>query len=235
VVAFDMFLNDSNQHANVIVPVDGFAETEGTVTNVEGRVQKVNRIVPSPGQSRALWSVLDELSIRMGGHLAAGDARSIAKEIAVVAPAYRSFNWDRLEWGPDRDGVVMPDGDGSQPLQYVPVDSGLRPSGGRLTLHAGRVLFDGGTRISQSPALAALAPDPAVHLHPRDASAFALSEGQQVDVIGEHATLRLHLKIDPTMAEGAAYVPANLESTWVLGVSDVVAVEPIEQEKGSSS
>jgi len=235
VVAFDLFLNDSNQYAKVILPVDGFTETEGTVTNLEGRVQKVNRIVPAPGQARVLWSVLDDLSVRMGGQLGAGDAQAIAKEISVVAPAYRSFNWDRLEWGPDRDGALMPDGDGMQPFRYVPADSALRAPGGRLTLHSGRILYDGGTRVSYSPALAALSPDPAVHLHPRDAAAFALSHGQQVEVIGEHASLRLPLVVDPTMAEGAAYVPANLDSTWVLGVSDVVAVEPVLEDKAQST
>ncbi len=227
VVSFDMFLNDSNQHAAVILPVDGFAETEGTITNIEGRVQKVNRVVPGPGQSRELWSVLDELSVRMGGQLGAGDAHAIAKEIAEVAPAYRSFNWDRFEWGPERDGVVMPDGEGEQPLQYIPVDPGLRPAGGRLTLHSGRVLFDGGTRVAHSPALAALVPDAEVHLHPRDASAMALIEGHQVEVIGEHHSLRLALRLDPTLAEGAAYVPANLDSTWVLGVSPAISIEPM--------
>ena len=233
VVSCDMFLNDSNQFADVILPVDGFGEAEGTVTNIEGRVQKVNRIVPAPGQARVLWSVLDDLSTRMGGHLGAGDAQAIAKEVAIVAPAYRSFSWDRLEWGPDRDGAVMPDGGGEQPLQYIPVDPGIKPSGGRLTLHSGRVLYDGGTRVSHSPALAALAPEPAVHLHPRDAAAFALVEGQEVEVIGENATLRLRLKLEATLAEGAAYVPANLESTWVLGISDIVAVEPLPEDKES--
>ena len=225
VVSFDMYLNDSNQHASVILPVDGFAETEGTVTNIEGRVQKVNRIVPGPGQSRALWSILDDLSARMGGSLGAGNGQSIAKEIALVAPAYRSMTWDRLEWGLERDGVVMPDGDGVQELQFVPDGSGLRPTGGRLALHSGRVLFDAGTRNTQSPALAALAPDPAAYLHPRDASALALADGQDVDVAGEFGTVRVPLKLDSTLAEGSVYIPANLESTWVLGVPDVVTVE----------
>jgi predicted molibdopterin-dependent oxidoreductase YjgC len=209
----------------VILPVDGFAETEGTVTNVEGRVQKVNRIVPGPGQSRALWSILDELSTRMGGQLGAGDGQAIAKEIALVAPAYRSMTWDRLEWGPDRDGVVMPDGDGVQELQFVPDGSSLRSAPGRLTLHSGRVLYDCGTRNAQSPALAALTPGPAAYLHPRDASALALTDGQEVDVAGEFGTVRLPLRLDSTLAEGSVYVPANLDSTWALGVPDVVTVE----------
>ena len=216
--------------------MERFLLLDGTVTNIEGRVQKVNRIIPGPGQSRALWSILDELSSRMGGQLGAGDGSSIAKEIALVAPAYRSMTWDRLEWGPERDGVVMPDGDGVQELQFVHDGSGLRPTGGRLALHSGRVLFDGGTRNSESPALAALAAEPAVYLHPRDASALALVAGQDVDVSGEFGSVRLPLELDPTLAEGSAYVPANLDSTWVLGIPDVVTIEahsttPKQQEK----
>ncbi|NNF65565.1 MAG: NADH-quinone oxidoreductase subunit NuoG, partial [Acidimicrobiia bacterium] len=52
VVALDVFLNDSSARADVVLPVEGFAESEGTVTNLEGRVQKVNRLIPGPGQSR---------------------------------------------------------------------------------------------------------------------------------------------------------------------------------------
>ncbi len=185
VVSFDMFLNDSNQHAAVVLPVDGFAETEGTVTNVEGRVQK----------------------------------------------AYRSMTWDRLVWGPERDGVVMPDGPGIQELQYTPDGGGVRSTAGRLALHSGRVLYDAGTRNVQSPALAALVPDPAVYLHPRDASALALTDSQVVDVTGEFGAVRLPVRIDATLAEGSAYVPANLESTWMLGVPDVVTIEASSAEE----
>ena len=66
IVALDIFASDSVAYADVVLPVEGFGEAEGTVTNLEGRVQKVNRIVPGPGQSRAAWSVLDDLSRRMG-------------------------------------------------------------------------------------------------------------------------------------------------------------------------
>src|SRR5690606_25352267 len=52
VVAIDMFHTESTAYADVILPALGFAEKEGTVTNLEGRVQKVNDIVAGAGQSR---------------------------------------------------------------------------------------------------------------------------------------------------------------------------------------
>ncbi|HET9261143.1 MAG TPA: NADH-quinone oxidoreductase subunit NuoG, partial [Acidimicrobiia bacterium] len=65
VVAIDLFRNASNAHADVLLPAAGFGEKEGTVTNVEGRVQKVNRTRPAPGAGRPDWSIIDDLSSNM--------------------------------------------------------------------------------------------------------------------------------------------------------------------------
>ena len=96
VVSLDQFLTDSSRLADVVLPVEGFAEKEGTVTNVEGRVQKVNRVVPGPGQSRPDWSILDDLAERMGTSIGLGTAEAISKEIAAVAPAYAGVTWELL-------------------------------------------------------------------------------------------------------------------------------------------
>src|SRR5690606_33250308 len=69
VLAIDMFHTDSTAHVDVILPALGFAEKEGTVTNLEGRVQKVNDIVAGEGQSRADWSILDDIARRLGKEL----------------------------------------------------------------------------------------------------------------------------------------------------------------------
>ena len=203
-------LNDSNQYASVILPVDGFAETEGTVTNIEGRVQKVNRIVPGPGQSRALWSILDELSVRMGGQLGAGNAAAIAKEIATVAPAYRSFNWDRSSGAPNETALSCQTAMASSRCSTSRADpgpEGRRRAGSRL--HFGRVLYDGGHSHCAQPSLAALAPEPAVHLHPRDASAMALTRGPDRRRGRRRRLAAPAAAVDPTMAEGAAYIPSE--------------------------
>ncbi len=66
VVAIDLFITDSVRHADVVFPALGATEKEGTATNLEGRVQKVNKIAPGPGQSRSDWSILDDIAESLG-------------------------------------------------------------------------------------------------------------------------------------------------------------------------
>jgi predicted molibdopterin-dependent oxidoreductase YjgC len=225
VVAFDLFLTDTGAHADVVLPVEGFGETDGTVTNLEGRVQKVNRIVPGPGQSRALWAILDDLTRRMGGTSTFPSANTVAKEIAAVAPAYRDISWDLLDWGEGRDGVVVPTAPDAGVLEYVPVDPGLTSTGGRYALHAGRSLYDGGVMVSQSPSLSALRPEAAVAIHPRDAAVLAVNDGDTVVVTGDHGAAELPVMIDDSLADRTVAVVANLPETAILRGSAGVDIE----------
>ena len=226
VVAFDAFITDSSRHADVILPVATYTEVEGTVTNLEGRVQKVNALVPPAGQSRPVWSSLDDLAQVMGGELVAPSAEAVAKEIAEVAPAYRGISWDLLDWGAGREGAVVPLAEGSQPLEHIPVDPGVRVVSSRMTLHTSRVLFDDGVLVRNSPALAALAPAPRAHLHPRDAALLAVTDGDIVAIEGI-GSVALPVVLDSTLAPRTVYVPFNLAATASLGASPSVNVDVI--------
>ena len=229
VVSFDIFLSDSSHHADVVLPVESFAEVEGTATNLEGRVQKVNRKVAGPGRSRPAWAVLDDLSRRMGGDLGAHSAEALSKEIAAVAPAYRGVGWDLLDWGDGREGVVLPLPEGEQPLQYVPVDPGLRArSSAGLSLHLARVLYDDGMQTRMSPSLARLMPSAYVYLHPRDARALGVEEGERVEVLNDTGYAELEVALDESLARRTAYVPANLPETAALGAAPGVTVERLD-------
>ena len=197
------------------------------MTNLEGRVQKVNRIVPGPGQSRAAWSVLDDLSRRMGGELGATSAEAVMKEAADAAPAYRGITWDLLDWGEGREGVIVPGPDGEQPLEYIPVDAGLISGTGRYALHLGRVMYDDGVITRMSPSLAALAPEPFVYLHPRDAGALAVVEGAMIRATTAYGSATLPIRFDASLAPGTVYVPANLAATSQLGAGPSVELEEV--------
>ncbi len=233
VVSLDIFLSDSSQHADVVLPVEAFAEVEGTVTNLEGRVQKVNRKVAGPGQSRPAWSVLDDLARRMGGDLGAHSAEAMMKEMATVAPAYRGVTWDMLDWGAGREGVVLPVADVDQPLRYLPVDPGLRSrAAAGLTLHFGRVLYDDGVLTRMSPSLARLMPAAMVYMHPRDARAAGVEAGLRVELTNDRGYAELEVALDESLARRTVYVPFNLPETSVLGASPAVTVQPIGEEPG---
>ena len=227
VVSLDIFLNQTSSRADVVFPVAGYGESEGTVTNLEGRVQKLNRIVAAPGQARTTWSVLDELAQRMGGNLSAHSAEALMKEISTVAPAYRGIDWALLDWGDGRDGVVVPMPEATQPLQYIPVESSTTAITGRFTLHLGRVLFDDSTMLQNSPSLAVLVPQAAAAFHPRDLAVLAVKPGDVVKVSGEYGSIGLPVKADESLVEGTVYVQANLSGSRALGASLIVQVDAL--------
>ena len=122
VVSIDLFLNDSNRDADVMLPAAGFAEKEGTVTNLEGRVQKVNAIRPGPGTRAVPTGRSSPISPSTGRLARVSSPETIAKEISEVAPVYQGVTWDLLEWE-ERDGAVVPI-EGTQPIHHMPVALG---------------------------------------------------------------------------------------------------------------
>jgi len=226
IVAFEMFISDSSAYADVIFPVAGLGEVEGTATNIEGRIQKMNRLTPPAGMARPVWSIFDDLASAMGVEFGAASAEAIGAEITRVAPAYGGAAWDRLSWGEGRDGLVLPTSDGSQPLSYTPVDRGVPVVAGHRVLHTARVLYDDGVIVRHSSGIAGLAAEGAAHLHPRDASVLALAEGDLISITVD-GEVRLPVVIDPSLVEGTVYVPFNLASTAGLGAVGTLRIDAV--------
>lgn len=223
VVSIDVFRNDSNRLADVIFPAETFAEKEGTVTNLEGRVQKVNRIVPGPGQSRPDWSIIDDIARRMGVDLGLRSAVGIFKEIAEVAPAYDGLTWEMLEWD-ERDGVVVPHGEAGSPIGYLPVNAALPATQAELVLHSARVMYDDGVLMRHGPSLRPLAPGGFVAIHPTDAARLGLGEGDMATVATETGSSTLPVRLDDSLVIGTVYVPYNQPGVPGLGSSPAVTV-----------
>lgn len=65
-VAIDFFLNDTARHADIVLPGSLHEEDEGTVTQVEGRIIKINKAVDCPGEAREDWRVIQDLAAALG-------------------------------------------------------------------------------------------------------------------------------------------------------------------------
>jgi len=209
-VAIDLFLTESAARADVVLPALGFAETEGTVTNLEGRVQKVNRLLPGPGSARPSHEILEDIARRIGGSIGATSAEAIAAEIAEAAPAYAGITWDLLAWGEGRQGVVAPGPAGSQPFTRDPEDHAPAPVRRDLVVHLARVLYDGGTLTQAGPSLAKLAPEPAAYVHPEDAARFGVTAGAKVRIDGSGGSAELPAVFDASLVAGTVYLPLHL-------------------------
>ncbi|MDH3518577.1 MAG: NADH-quinone oxidoreductase subunit NuoG, partial [Acidimicrobiia bacterium] len=197
-VAIDMFLTESSSRADVVLPALGFTEKEGTVTNLEGRVQKVNKVVPGAGQSRPDWSILDDLAARMGRPIDLASAESIAKEIAHVAPAYEEVTWDLVTWD-HPDGAIVPVAHERSPIEYVPVGSAA-PSAQQhpMVLHVARTMYDAGVMCAHGPSLHSLAPGARAHLAASDAQRLGVVDGSVVRVSSGAVSADLAVAVDPS-------------------------------------
>jgi NADH-quinone oxidoreductase subunit G len=220
-ISIDTFIHDSNRDADVILPATTFTEKEGTVTNLEGRVQRVNQIRPGPGQTRPDWAILQDVASLMGAGLGLGSEETVAKEITEVAPAYHGVSWDLLDWE-RRDGVVVPIS-GSQPLNHIPVAiKGAKAPRAALTLHSARVMYDDGIRLRHSPALRGLAPGPVARINPADAPKLGVRDGVVVRLVTKRGEGSFIAVIDEGTPPGVVFVPRNQPAAASLGTDPVV-------------
>jgi predicted molibdopterin-dependent oxidoreductase YjgC len=225
VVAIDMFLTDSSRLAHVVLPAEGFSEKEGTVTNVEGRVQKVARVVPGPGQSRPDWSILDDLASRMGTPIDLDSPAAISSEISMVAAAYQGITWEAVE--ASKDGIVVPQEGADQPLSYLPADTPGKTTSGDFVLHYARTMFDDGVILRHGPSLVDSAPGAAAYLHSDDARRLGLKVETMVELKSSVGSALLPVRIDDSLIHGVVYVPFNQPGTPPLGSDPVVSISKV--------
>jgi NADH-quinone oxidoreductase subunit G len=115
VVALDGVLTGSSRHADVVLPVAGFAEVAGTTTNLEGRVSTLAQKVTPPGTARSDWMIAAELARLLGADLGLTSVEAIWDEIERLAPSHTGLTRELLAHQGSHDGIVVPLGAGPAP------------------------------------------------------------------------------------------------------------------------
>jgi len=90
-VVQDIFMTETAKLAHVVLPAASSAEKSGTFTNVERRLQQLNKAEEPVGESRLDWEIIQDVANRMGGSLNYGSDRDILKEIRSVVPSYANL------------------------------------------------------------------------------------------------------------------------------------------------
>ncbi|MDD3364227.1 MAG: formate dehydrogenase subunit alpha [Syntrophomonas sp.] len=93
----DIFLTETAQKADIVLPGLSFAEKEGTFTSTERRVQLVRKAVSGPGEAQDDWWILCELSTRMGYPMFYANAEEIFEEMRLLTPSYAGMSYARLQ------------------------------------------------------------------------------------------------------------------------------------------
>jgi formate dehydrogenase alpha subunit len=238
-VVQDLFLTETAQMADVVLPAASFAEKDGTFTNTERRVQRVRRALDPPGESRADWEILAEVSSRLGYAMKYGGPGEIMEEAAGVTPIYGGIRFNRLENG----GIQWPCPDLGHPgtatlhterftrgrgrfhaIDNIPpaeLPSGEYP----LLLNTGRILehWHTGSMSRRSKVLNALVPEGRVEIHPDDASRLGLDHGDFVNLESKRGCIRTRVKKTERTPPGQAFMafhwseaPANMLTNAAL-------------------
>jgi assimilatory nitrate reductase catalytic subunit len=101
--AIDFFLNDTAQHADIVLPGSLHEEDEGTVTQVEGRVIKINKAVDPPGEARQDWRIIQDIAHALGRPhgFTFAEPREIFEELRVASTGgvadYSGITYEKIE------------------------------------------------------------------------------------------------------------------------------------------
>jgi NADH-quinone oxidoreductase subunit G len=104
VVAVDTHQTPSVKQADVVLPAAGYTETDGTTTNLEGRISRLSQKITPPGTARADWVIAAELAYRLGDDLGLESLDDVFAEMAQVAPSHHGLTFDHV----GVDGVLVP-------------------------------------------------------------------------------------------------------------------------------
>lgn len=224
VVVCDLFRTETASLADLVLPASGWAELDGTVTNVEGRVQRVAASAVAPGQAASDAQIFREVAEALGIEFGCGTVRATMAEIAEVAPAYAGVRASAFRGSAGRDGVVAEPGSVTWAFHGDAGEPDAAPDAG-LPLRVGRTLYDAGTLVAHCPSLAELGPGSVVRLHPDTAAATGLRDGDKVVASVGWTSFEAAVVADPAAAAGVAFVPhAQAREPIALGPDSTVTL-----------
>jgi len=217
----DIVSTETMQYAHVVLPSTTFAEMDGTLTNLEGRVQRLRQAITPVGSSRPAWMIARDLARCMGD--TSWDINSTAEvmdEIAALVPAYAEVSYDTLgvkgmlrRFAPD---VEKTQRFTSSQLQTVPqFASDQFP----LTLITERNLFHyrGACLTEQVPGMNLIKQEEILYLNEVDTSQLGVSDGDLVKVVSAHGSSECIVRVVNGMVpERVAFASFNRTSSSPL-------------------
>ena len=247
VVCIDIFMNETGELADVILPSASFAEKDGTFTNSDRRVQRVRQALPALGDSRVDWQIICQLAQRMRrlqGRSTNGfdyaHPEEIWEEMRSLTPDFAGITWERLE----REGGVhwpcpsldhpgtpylfehdFPRGKGKFWALEYGTESELPDADYPLNLTTGRVLFHwhGGTMTRRSR-LEDAYPEPLIEMHPEDAQRLTLVSGDWAEVTSRRGSVICRVLVTGRSPVGTVFLPFH----FVEAAANLLTLDKID-------
>lgn len=223
IIVQDIFLTETAKMAHVVFPAACYAEKEGTFTCTERRVQRVRKAVDPPGEAKADWQIISDLSARMGYEMNYKHPEEIFNEVASLTPQYRGITYKRIEkvglqWPvPDENHPgtpVLHRGQFTQgkglfiPEDYTPPVE-LPDDEYPMILTTIREIpqYNFGSMTRKTAEIEEMCPEAFAELNPKDAEAMGLGDKETVKVTSIRGSVKLRTKITARTQIGTVSIP----------------------------
>ncbi len=244
-VVQDIFLTETAEFADVILPASSYLEKDGTYTNTDRRVQLGRKVLDTPGDARVDWEVVQDIANRVGLGWSYSCAREVFDEIVSVMPSYANLSYDNLgltgKLYPNSDPrhsdgtVVMfgerfntPDGLAHLvPAEWLPAKE-LPNEDYPFVLNTGRLLehWHTGSMTRRSFALDAISPTAEVYLNPDDGAELGLADGELARVSSRRGTIVLSTRFSHREARGNCFIPFHFREA-AANLLTIDAIDPV--------
>lgn len=253
-VVADFFLSETAAEADLVLPVLQWAEEEGTMTNLEGRILRRRAAIAPPGQAKSELWIFSELAQRLQAPgTFSPDAAEVFAELKLASAGgisdYSGVNWEQLDQGakiywPCPEGSTIStdpaarngtprlfldrfahqDGKAQLIAVYAPVASPSK----KISLVTGRLLehYQSGTQTRRVDELAATSPDVRLEIHPSTALAHQISDGQLVEVSNQRGTTIARAKLSTDMRLDTVFLPFHFPRTSTANLLTDPSVDP---------
>ncbi|EMN6208866.1 formate dehydrogenase subunit alpha [Vibrio vulnificus] len=221
-VVQDIFLTETAQYADVVLPSCSFAEKSGHFTNTERRVQRISPAVNPPGEAKEDWRIIQEIANAMGSDWHYRSVADITNEITRVTPQYAGLKWENItpegvQWPSNKNNPAgtrimhqtqFTRGKGQMeaiPFRYA---AELPDEEYPLVLTTGRVLeqFHTGTMTRKTQGLNNLA-GPRAMISVQDAEALGIGNGDMLKVSTRRGEIEIAAFVTKRMQVGVVFIP----------------------------
>lgn len=246
----DMFLSETAQIADVVLPTTQWAEEEGTMTNLEGRVLLRRPAAAPPDGVRSDLATIRQLAVRLGkGEHFSENPREVFSELrraSAGGPAdYSGISYERVE---REEGVFWPCPSEDHPGTPRMFLERFATPDGRARFHAvdhrtiaeepdkeyplylttGRVMqqYQSGTQTRRVQRLLEAAPEPFVEIHPSMASVYKISDGERVCVTTRRGTAAVRAKLTYSIRMDTMFIPFHFAGPGRANLLTNPALDP---------
>jgi assimilatory nitrate reductase catalytic subunit len=251
-VVADVLPGETAMAADVVLPVAQWAEEEGTMTNLEGRVLRRRRALDPPPGVRTDLEVVSGLAARLGVGGFPAEPKAVFDELRAASAGgiadYSGISYDRLDAGealhwpcpaPDHPGTprlfterfAHQDGrarlvavDHTPSAELPDTDHPLRATTGRVLVH-----YQSGAQTRRVAELAGVVPEAYVEVHPDTAARAGLSDGERARVVSRRGSVQARVRCVPTLRLDTVFLPFHFGGAQAANLVTNPVLDPVSR------